>query len=41
MPVLEGGAREPARDPRIRDAYLGGEQLVALRPQSRILEPAI
>ena len=28
--VLEGGARELARDPRIRDAYLGGEQMAAL-----------
>jgi branched-chain amino acid transport system ATP-binding protein len=28
--VLEGGARELARDPRIRDAYLGGEQMAAV-----------
>jgi len=28
--VLEGGARELASDPRIRHAYLGGEQMVAV-----------
>jgi branched-chain amino acid transport system ATP-binding protein len=28
--VLEGGARELARDPRIRHAYLGGEQMAAV-----------
>jgi ABC-type branched-subunit amino acid transport system ATPase component len=28
--VLEGVARELASDPRIRHAYLGGEQMVAV-----------
>jgi branched-chain amino acid transport system ATP-binding protein len=39
--VLEGGASELARDPRIRDAYLGGEQLATLKPQPFALQPAI
>jgi len=39
--VLEGGASDLARDPRVRDAYLGGEQLAALRPRALDLEPAI
>jgi branched-chain amino acid transport system ATP-binding protein len=30
--VLQGGAKELLGDPRIRDAYLGGEQMSSLRP---------